>query len=108
MITLSDTRWQAVLPLRSVDIQLPDLPKTQRIAATSDGGQMNGEFDAAFSDGSLTRAPFDPDAPTGPPPAFEANVLEARYETWARPDFDLTDHPPQDAETTAPQIDRRR
>lgn len=108
MITYSDTRWQAVLPLRSVDIQPPDLPKTLRIAAAADGGQMSGEFDAAFGNGSLARAPFDPDAPTGPPPAFEANVLDARYETWARPDFDLTDGSPPETGESSPQIDLRR
>ena len=104
MLVNTDTRWQAVLPLRSVDIQPPDLPTTQRIDPATDSTPTRHQIDAAFADDSLVRVPFDPDAPTGPPPAFEANVLEARYETWARPDFDLTDQ----GDTNRPRIDLRR
>lgn len=108
MILHTDTRWQAVLPLRSVDIQLPDLPKTQRIEPNADSTPTRNERDAAFGDGSLARAPFDPDAPTGPPPAFEANVLDARYETRARPDFDLTDRDERKTGIGSPLVDVRR
>ena len=108
MITQTETRWQIVLPLRAVDLQLPELPKTLRVEPADKSAQARNQTDAAFDDGSLARAPFDPDAPTGPPPAFEANVLDARHESWSRSNFDLTIGTPSEQGAADPTFDLRR
>lgn len=107
MIAPTDIRWQAVLPLRSDDIQPPDLPTTQRVTPARESADIRME-NSAFGNGPTVQTPFDPDAPTGPPPAFEANVLDAREESRSRPNFDMAVRDSTDHSDTQPGVDYRR
>ena len=61
------------------------LPKTNTITAAEkspDSGNQTNLGDGAQSHQSpaILKPPPDPDRPTGPPPSFEANLLETEHE----------------------------
>ncbi len=84
------TDWPAVIPPTAVVtamMRLPQQTAAKRVIAPADSGNIGNDTKNRHSQSDAqTRHPVvvppqpDTDRPTGPPPAFEANVLEAQAE----------------------------
>ncbi|MCB2128953.1 MAG: hypothetical protein KDE03_07700 [Rhodobacteraceae bacterium] len=68
-------------------------PEPQKITASggaggarNDGLGQRPQTSTQSHRGAVLQPPPDRDRPTGPPPAFEANVLEAEAERYRNPD----------------------
>lgn len=73
-------------------------PKTQKVEPAEKSEQARNDPASADSNPrGLLQPPYDPDAPTGPPPAFEANVLEAEALKRRHPEINLLEAERRDA-----------
>ena len=81
-------------------------PATQSDKARNDTGQQAGKQQSGNQAGAILAPIPNPDEPTGPTPAFEANLLEVEREKLrAGPPLEKTDGPDKDHGVTPDQIE---
>lgn len=66
-------------PVATAVLPVPPQPAGMTVRRGSEGN-LSGNMDGDRPPQAAVGPPPDPDRPTGPPPAFEANVLEAEAE----------------------------
>jgi hypothetical protein len=85
-------------------------PEPQKITASggaggarNDGLGQRPQTSTPYRNGAVLQPPPDRDRPTGPPPTFEANVLEAEAERYRYPDKQVS--PARAGRFLSPELD---